>query len=176
MKTTAIILLVVVVLALLAFRFVYAGKSKTLQVGDKMPLFVLPDQDGKDFNIKDLVGEQNLVVYFYPKDDTPGCTKEACAFRDQFEEFSDLNAVVIGISGDSPESHKEFREKHNLPFTLLSDEKDKVHDLFGVKSGLIPGRVTFVVDKQGVIQYTFDSMMNATQHVEEAKKVLQDLG
>ncbi|HBH06399.1 MAG TPA: peroxiredoxin [Flavobacteriales bacterium] len=176
MKTGIIVLVALAALAFLAFRFVYNGKSKTLRIGDKMPIFELPDQDGNDFNIKKLVGKNNLVVYFYPKDDTPGCTKEACAFRDQFEAFSDLDAVVIGISGDSPESHREFREKHNLPFTLLSDEEDMVHDLFGVKSGLIPGRVTFVVDKKGIIKYTFDSMMNATQHVEEAKKILQDLG
>lgn len=155
-----------------------SSEPETLRSGDKMPLFELMDQNGELYRMEDVVGEKNLVVYFYPKDDTPGCTKEACKFRDDFEVFTDLNALVIGISGDSPESHQEFKEKYNLPFTLLSDEESKVQELFGVGGefmGLIPGRVTFVIDQEGVVQYTFNSMSNAEQHVDEARKILEKL-
>jgi len=153
-------------------------ENNTLKPGDQMPLFELLDQDGELYRMEDVVGEKNLVVYFYPKDDTPGCTKEACKFRDDFEVFTDLNALVIGISGDSPESHQEFKEKYNLPFTLLSDEESKVQELFGVEDafmGLVSGRVTFVIDMDGVVQYTFNSMSNAEQHVDEARKILEEL-
>lgn len=171
------------IVLLLVLVFVSVGCSsssepETLKPGDKMPLFELMDQDGELYRMEDVVGEKNLVVYFYPKDDTPGCTKEACKFRDDFEVFTDLNALVIGISGDSPESHQEFKEKYNLPFTLLSDEESKVQELFGVGGefmGLIPGRVTFVIDQEGVVQYTFNSMSNAEQHVDEARKILEKL-
>ncbi|UTW67861.1 peroxiredoxin [bacterium SCSIO 12643] len=171
------------IVLLLVLVFVGVGCSsssepETLKPGDKMPLFELMDQNGELYRMEDVVGEKNLVVYFYPKDDTPGCTKEACKFRDDFEVFTDLNALVIGISGDSPESHQEFKEKYNLPFTLLSDEESKVQELFGVGGefmGLIPGRVTFVIDQEGVVQYTFNSMSNAEQHVDEARKILEKL-
>lgn len=171
------------IVLLLVLVFVGVGCSsssepETLRPGDKMPLFELMDQNGELYRMEDVVGEKNLVVYFYPKDDTPGCTKEACKFRDDFEVFTDLNALVIGISGDSPESHQEFKEKYNLPFTLLSDEESKVQELFGVGGefmGLIPGRVTFVIDQEGVVQYTFNSMSNAEQHVDEARKILDKL-
>jgi peroxiredoxin Q/BCP len=148
---------------------------KTLGPGDKVPEFTLLDQDEKAFVLSEHLGSKNLVIYFYPKDDTPGCTKEACAFRDQFEVFTDLNAMVIGISGDSPKSHRNFIEKYQLPFTLLSDTADVVRELFGVEGnfmGLIPGRVSFVIDKKGVIQFVFDSQSKAVQHVEEAQRVL----
>ena len=153
-------------------------KLKTLKIGDKIPEFILLDQDENSFSITDFLGKRNLVIYFYPKDDTPGCTKEACAFRDEFEAFSDLDALVIGISGDSPESHRDFIKKYNLPFTLLSDENDEVRKLFGVNGnylGLIPGRVTFIADKKGIIQFVFDSQSKATKHVEEAQRVLSEL-
>lgn len=146
-----------------------------LKVGDKIPSFSLKDQKGNTISKEDLVGVSNLVLYFYPKDDKPGCTKEACAFRDEFEVFTDLGANVVGVSADSPESHAKFAEKYNLPFTLLSDEKNELRKAFGVKGillGLIPGRVTFIIDKEGIIQHKFDSQMNATKHVEVAKDVL----
>ena len=151
---------------------------KTLEPGDQVPEFTLLDQDGESFVLSEHLGSKNLVIYFYPKDDTPGCTKEACAFRDQFEDFSDLDARVIGISADSPQSHRNFIEKYQLPFTLLSDTADVVRKLFGVEGnfmGLIPGRVSFVVDKQGVIQFVFDSQSNAVKHVEEAQRVLLEI-
>ena len=173
-----ILLAIVVVAAILIFAFSNKKQSvKLLEPGDSIPNFTLADQNGKPFSIADYIGKSNLVIYFYPKDDTPGCTKEACAFRDEFEIFTDLNARVIGISGDSPESHTKFIEKCQLPFTLLSDTSDTVRKLFGVEGnfmGLIPGRVSFVVDKNGIVRYVFNSQTKAVKHVEEAKRVLAD--
>ena len=174
----AIIIIAVLAVGLLAFTFIKKDDIETLKKGDKVPDFKLKNQNGELFKVADYVGKKNLVIYFYPKDDTPGCTKEACKFRDEFEVFTDLDAMVIGISGDSPESHTEFIEKYNLPFTLLSDENDEVRKAFGVKGkfmDMIPGRVTFIVDKEGTIQYVFDSMSNAEQHVDEAKMILEKL-
>lgn len=149
-----------------------------LKVGDKIPDFELKNSEGQNVKISEFVGKQHMVIYFYPKDDTPGCTKEACKFRDDFEDFTDLNAAVIGISGDSPKSHAKFKAKYRLPFTLLSDQGNVVRKQFGVKGnflGLIPGRVTFVVDRTGTIVYVFDSLGNAEQHVAESKAELQKL-
>lgn len=149
-----------------------------IKTGSRIPSFVLPNQNGENVNIDDLIGKSNLVIYFYPKDDTPGCTAEACSFRDQFADFEDIGAKVIGISSDSVKQHKEFAEKHNLPFTLLSDVNKKVRKAFGVPSdmlGLLPGRVTYVVDRQGVVRHVFNSQFNATRHVEESKKILSQI-
>jgi peroxiredoxin Q/BCP len=149
-----------------------------LKVGDKIPVFSLQNASNETVDMAKIIGSKNLVIYFYPKDDTPGCTKEACKFRDDFEDFTDLDAMVIGISADSPKSHAKFKEKYRLPFTLLSDTGNTVRKQFGVKGnflGLIPGRVTFVVDKTGTIVYVFDSLGNAEQHVENSKNVLQKL-
>lgn len=147
-----------------------------LKAGDKIPSFSLKDQNGNTVTENDFVGKYNLVLYFYPKDDTPGCTKEACSFRDQFEDFTDLGAKVVGVSADGPESHAKFAEKYRLPFTLLSDENNQLRKAFGVKGnllGLIPGRVTFIIDKEGIIKHKFDSQMNATKHVEVSKEILK---
>jgi peroxiredoxin Q/BCP len=121
------------------------------------------------------LGKKAIVLYFYPKDDTPGCTKESCTFRDQYEVFLESGAEVIGISSDSPESHKNFATKYRLPFRLLSDEGEKVRNIYGVSStlGLLPGRETFVIDRQGIIRHKFSSQFRPTKHVEEALKVLQ---
>lgn len=149
-----------------------------IKTGDKIPSFVLPDQNGQKVDIDNLIGKSNLVIYFYPKDDTPGCTAEACSFRDQFADFDDAGANVIGISSDSVKKHKQFAEKHNLPFTLLSDVNKKVRKAFGVPSdmlGLLPGRVTYIVDKKGVVKHVFNSQFNATKHVGEAIKILKQL-
>jgi peroxiredoxin Q/BCP len=117
------------------------------------------------------------VLYFYPKDDTPGCTVESCSFRDSYEAFKDIGAEVIGISSDSPESHQKFAQKHNLPFTLLSDSDSAVRKVYGVPAtlGLLPGRVTFVIDQAGLIRHMFNSQFNPKAHVEEAMKVLNTL-
>jgi thioredoxin-dependent peroxiredoxin len=151
------------------------GKAQPIKEGSKVPAFKLLDQDGKEFNIRDVLEKKKLVIYFYPKDDTPGCTKEACSFRDQFEVFTQADAMIIGISGQSVDSHKKFAEKYTLPFTLLSDTDNKVRKLFGVSSGPIPGRVTFVVDKTGTVVYVFDSQMQATRHVDEALRILKEM-
>ncbi len=147
----------------------------SLTVGDTIPEFKLTDQNGEPFDIKSVKGKSNLVIYFYPKNFTPGCTKEACSFRDSYEDFKELGAEVIGISSDSKKSHNQFAKKHQLPFTLLSDSKGVVKRKFGVKNnlfGLIPGRETFVVNKEGIIIFTFNSM-NAERHIKEALKVLK---
>ena len=149
-----------------------------LSVGSLIPQFSLKDQNGNPFNISSVLGKKNLVIYFYPKDDSPGCTKEACSFRDQFEVFNEADAVIIGISSQSVKSHKEFAEKYRLKYTLLSDEENQVRKLFGVPTnllGLIPGRVTYVANKQGKIVYLFNSQIKAEQHVSEALKILKEL-
>jgi thioredoxin-dependent peroxiredoxin len=151
---------------------------KKIEKGSKIPVFALPDQNGNKFDISTVLGKKNLVIYFYPKDDSPGCTKEACYFRDQFEVFNQENAMIIGISGQSVESHKKFADKYKLSFILLSDTGNKVRKLFGVPTdffGTLPGRVTYVVDKTGTVVYVFDSQTQATQHVDEALRVLRGL-
>jgi thioredoxin-dependent peroxiredoxin len=144
--------------------------------GSKAPDFTLPSQSGVMVNLKDFLGKP-VVLFFYPKDDTPGCTKEACAFRDDYDQFERLDAQVIGISSDSVESHSRFASKHNLPFTLLSDEGRKVRRLYGVPNafGLFPGRVTYVIDEEGVVRHVFSSQLGVEQHVEEALKALQSI-
>ena len=124
-----------------------------IKVGDRVPDFSLPSQTGTTVNISDLIGKKFLVIYFYPKDDTPGCTAESCAFRDSYEVFTDAGAEVIGISADSPQSHQQFAQKYNLPFTLLSDSNNRVRKLFGVPATLfvLPGRVTYIIDKEGIV-------------------------
>lgn len=146
-----------------------------VQVGDIAPDFTLPSQTGSLVSLQNFRGQKNVVLYFYPKDDTPGCTAEACAFRDRYEVFKDAGAEVIGISSDSPQSHQQFASKYQLPFTLLSDEGNQVRQLYGVPATLwvLPGRVTYVIDKQGVVRHIFDSMLNFQAHVEEAFKTLQ---
>jgi len=149
-----------------------------ISVGSKIPAFELKDQNGQWFQIDAVLGKKNLVIYFYPKDDSPGCTKEACAFRDQFEVFEDADALIIGISAQSVESHYNFAQKHRLNYTLLSDNKNKVRKLFGVPAnffGLISGRVTYVINKEGKVVYMFNSQIQAEKHVDEALRILQEM-
>ena len=153
---------------------------KALKVGDKIPNFITKDTKGNDFDSTSIVGKKPLVIYFYPKDNTPGCTAEACSFRDLYEDFVDLGAEVIGISSDSVASHQKFTKQYKLPFILLSDSDKKIRSLFGVPSGmfgLLPGRVTYVVDKEGIIQMIFDSML-AGKHISKAltaiKKIVKE--
>jgi len=147
-----------------------------IKVGDPAPDFTLTSQNNSSVSLKDFRGKA-VVLYFYPKDDTPGCTAQSCAFRDQYEVFKTTSAEVIGVSGDSPESHQKFAAKYQLPFTLLSDKGDQVRKLYGATAafGLFPGRVTYVIDQQGVVRYIFNSMFNFNGHVEEALKTLQQL-
>jgi peroxiredoxin Q/BCP len=161
----------------------YVGLSQNnnmnkIKIGSSIPTFTLRDQNGNFFDINSVIGKKNLVIYFYPKDDSPGCTKEACSFRDQFEVFMEADAVIIGISGQSVESHKEFAEKHRLNFTLLSDEGDKIRKQFDVPTnllGLLPGRVTYIADKTGKVIYIFNSQIQSTKHVDEALRILKEL-
>ncbi|WP_396170744.1 peroxiredoxin [Flavobacterium sp.] len=148
-----------------------------LQIGDKIPNFTAIDSSGNYFDSSAIVGIRPVVLYFYPKDNTPGCTAQACSFRDQYEDFKDLGAEVIGISGDSAASHEKFIQKYNLPFILLSDSDKKIRNLFGVKTnlfGLLPGRVTYVADKNGIIQLIFDSM-NASNHIPKALAIVKKI-
>ena len=148
-----------------------------LKVGDKLPLFGAKDQNGNDFYIESMLGEKVLVIYFYPKDNTPGCTKQACFLRDQYEDFKSVGAEVIGISSDSVSTHKKFASKYDLPFILLSDGDKSLRKIFGVKSnifGLLPGRVTYVVDKKGIIQMVFNDM-NASNHLEKTVEKVKSL-
>jgi len=163
------------VLILILFTVFRSSAQNPLKVGDKIPSFELKDQSGNNFDIDQYIGSTAMVIYFYPKDDTPGCTKEACSFRDSYEAFTDKNIKVIGISSDDVESHKNFAAKYNLPFTLLADTESEVRALFGVKKnafGLIPGRVTYVVDTKGEIIFMYDSQLKAAKHIEESIKAI----
>ena len=145
-----------------------------VKVGDEAPDFTLPDQDNESVTLSSLRGK-NVVLYFYPKDFSTGCTKEACYFRDAFEDFTEAGAEVIGVSGDSVESHKKFKESYMLPFTLLSDEKKEVRKKYGVLGYVLPARVTFIIDKKGVIRHIFSSQTNMKAHVDEAMNILKTL-
>lgn len=148
-----------------------------VKVGDKAPDFTLPSQMGDNVTLSEYFGKKNIVLYFYPKDESPGCTKEACSFRDSYEELTRLGAEVLGVSGQSVESHKSFATHYGLPFILLSDEDNKVRKLYGVPStmGIIPGRVTYIIDKKGVVRSIFSSQTQATKHVQEATDTLKQL-
>lgn len=148
-----------------------------LGLGEKAPSFVLKNQNGEAVEMSDYLGKQPLVIYFYPKNFTPGCVAEACSFRDSFEDFKDAGAVVFGISNDSVASHARFAKKYKLPFPVLSDKGGKIRKLYGVKNdllGLLPGRETFVIDKNGLIQMEFNSMQ-ATKHIAKALKLIKSL-
>jgi thioredoxin-dependent peroxiredoxin len=146
-------------------------------VGDVAPDFSLPTQTGEQFTLSAARGKQTVVLFFYPKDNTPGCTAEVCAFRDAYEVFTEAGAVVVGISSDSVESHEQFAGKYRLPFTLVSDAGGKVRQSFGVptKFGIMPGRVTYVIDQAGVVRHVFNSQMNIGAHIDGALKIVQDL-
>ena len=148
-----------------------------LKVGDRAPDFVLKDQTGKEFHLEKELGKGPLVVYFYPKDNTTGCTAQACAFRDQYQDFKDAGAEVVGISSDTEEKHMFFIGKHSLPFTLLSDRKGEVRKLFGVPKtfGIIPGRVTYVIDPKGIVRYIFNSQSKVTEHVTKSLEMISKM-
>jgi peroxiredoxin Q/BCP len=149
-----------------------------VEVGSVAPDFTLRSQTGEMVSLGDFIGNKPVVLFFYPKDYTPGCTKEVCTFRNEYEDFRKLDAEVIGVSSDSVESHRNFAAKHDLPFTLLSDERGKVRKLYGASNtfGLFPGRVTYVIDEQGMVRHIFSSQLSVEKHVEEALKVLASLG
>ncbi|WP_264548056.1 peroxiredoxin [Flavobacterium sp. N2820] len=147
----------------------------SIQIGDKLPHFTAVKQDGTAFD-SHFVQHKPVVIYFYPKDNTPGCTTQACSFRDAYQDFQDLGAEVIGVSGDSVSSHQNFQQKHRLPFILLSDTDRKLRKLFGVPTalfGLVPGRVTYVFDATGKAIYIFDNM-SAKNHITKALTAIKN--
>lgn len=161
--------------------FIDSGKinnmPQSIKAGDKLPLFSLPDENNINISNTELTGTP-LVIYFYPKNETTGCTREACSFRDHFQDFTDAGARVVGISADSPESHRNFKINHRLPFTLLSDTGNKVRKLFGVPAdlfGLIPGRVTYVFNPEGVLVHSFRSQLNTERHVTESLEIIKQM-
>jgi peroxiredoxin Q/BCP len=166
-----------ILLAALIFGWFQAKtQGNHLKVGDKIPSFSLRDQNDILFSISDYIGKKILVVYFYPRDESSVCTKEACSFRDQYDQFTKAGAMVIGINSGTVESHKEFIQNHKLPFTLLSDPDNKVLKMFGVKSKFfISGRETFVVDLSGKIVFTYDSFTNGPAHEKEALQFISNM-
>ncbi|MCP3059512.1 peroxiredoxin [Myxococcus sp. K38C18041901] len=154
------------------------AKNKLLKQGDVLPDVTLTGPGNQPVRLKDLVGQKVLVVYFYPRDDSPGCTVQACGLRDQYEDFVAAGAEVVGISADSVASHQGFAAKHRLPFLLLSDAQGTAREAFGVGTsflGMLPGRVTFVVDRQGIVQDSFESQIRVGEHVRRALELVRSL-
>jgi peroxiredoxin Q/BCP len=151
--------------------------TKRVRVGDAAPDFTLPDQTGTSVRLRDLIGRKTLVLYFYPKDETPGCTIEARAFRDSYDAFAAAGADVVGVSSDSVASHRRFAQHHELPFLLLSDRDGAVRKLYGVEQtlGILPGRVTYVIDTAGVVRHVYSSQLRAGRHSREALNALREL-
>jgi len=147
-----------------------------LNVGDAAPDFSLLDERGLPVSLKDYLGSKVVVLYFYPKDFTPGCTAEACSFRDNYKPYPDQGAVVLGVSVDSVESHSKFAEKHNLPFAILSDTNKEVARAYGVLGigGFLAKRVTFIINKKGKITHIFPKV-DVKQHSEKVLEALEEL-
>lgn len=146
-----------------------------LQLGDKIPEFTASKDDGEYFHSNEIIGKTPCVIYFYPKNFTPGCIKEACDFRDSYEDFKQEGVEVIGISSDSVKSHERFKNRYKLPFIFLSDRKGELRKLFGVKPslfGLLPGRETYVIDQNGIIKLKFNSS-SASKHMKEALRIVK---
>ncbi len=150
------------------------AKAADLKVGDAAPLFTAASSDGTQVTLKSLIGQGPIVLYFYPKDDTPGCTKEACGLRDDFAAFRKLSVTVFGISYDTIESHKKFIEKYHLPFALLSDRDRSIAKAYGADGLLFPKRMTFVIDKAGKIAWINPKVSPAT-HSAELQSALRSL-
>jgi peroxiredoxin Q/BCP len=155
----------------------HVSQRTKLGVGDPAPDFTLPDQTGTPVRLSDLVGRKTVVLYFYPKDQTPGCTVEARAFRDSYDAFSAADAAVIGVSSDSVASHRRFAANQGLPFLLLSDRDGKVREAYGVEKtlGLLPGRVTYVIDREGVVRHVYSSQLRVTRHSRDSLAVARAL-
>ena len=147
-----------------------------MREGDAAPDFTSTSHTGETISLSALKGKW-VVLYFYPADDTPGCTAEACSFRDSYEAFTDAGAVVVGVSGNDTTSHTKFADKHHLPFSLLSDTDGALRASYGVKKslGLLPGRVTFVIDPSGVVRKVFSSQLRATKHIDEALATIRSV-
>ncbi len=148
-----------------------------LRTGELAPDFRLVSQNGDEVSLSDFHGKKNVILYFYPKDETPGCVREARTFRDSYEVFKEKGAEVIGVSSDSTDSHRKFAEHHQLPFILLSDPNRKLRKLYGVPSsfGLLAGRVTYIIDKEGIVRHIFNSQIRPEKHIDESLKVLKEI-
>ena len=148
-----------------------------VQTGERAPEFSLSDDAGRRVTLAELRATGPVVLYFYPKDHTLGCTVEACTFRDSYQDFKDAGATVVGVSEDGAESHESFKSKHSLPFVLLSDPGGSTAKAYGVKKtlGLLPGRVTFVIDRDGIVRSAFDSQVRVREHVQQALDVVKRL-
>jgi peroxiredoxin Q/BCP len=148
-----------------------------IETGDQAPDFTLPDQRGENVTLSDFHGKKTVVLFFYPKDETAGCTAEVCSFRDHYDVFTEAGAEVIGVSSDSVESHDKFAQHYSLPFTLVSDKGGVVRKHYGVPAtmGLLPGRVTYVIDRSGVVRHVFNSQVNIGAHIKNALRVVQEL-
>ena len=171
------LVLALTAISMLNFSAEAQSSNQSLAAGDLMPSFSLPDQNGKLFNSAEHVGKNILVIYFYPKDESMVCTKEACSFRDDFEQFTKAGAKVIGINGGTVASHKAFELHYRLPFTLLSDPGNKVYNLFGVRSKLfMSGRETFIVDLKGKVAYKYESMLQGKAHADNALQFIRAAG
>ena len=150
----------------------------SISIGDSCPHFSLQNQNGETINIKDYIGSKNVIIYFYPKDNTAGCTKEACSFRDAMQDLNNLDCEVFGISADSVASHKAFANQFRLTFNLLSDVGNSVRKSFKVPAnlfGLIPGRVTYIVNKEGKVIHIINSQMNPDKHIKETIEIISSL-
>ena len=152
-------------------------KESKVQVGDVAPDFSLPDQTGTAVRLRDLLGTKSVVLYFYPKDRTPGCTVEARAFRDNYEAFAAAGAEVIGVSSDSVASHRRFARRQDLPFLLLSDRAGTVRQLYGVEQtlGILPGRVTYVINPAGFVRHIYSSQLRVLRHPREALEAVRGI-
>lgn len=152
-------------------------EKQGIGVGDAAPDFVLDDQNGTPLRLSSFRGKKNVVLFFYPKASSPGCTAEACTFRDQFEDFVDAGAEVIGISVDSVQAQAEFASRNRLPFSLLADREGAVTKAYGVPNwmGMFRGRTTYVIDRDGVVQHVFNSQIQVREHVKEALQTLDRL-
>ena len=153
--------------------------AQRIGVGDRFPSFTLPDQSGNAFALDDVLGKGAVVLFFYPKDGTPGCTREACSFRDSSADFLAAGAVVAGISSDDSASHQQFAAQHGLDYPLLEDVGGALRKEVGVARsmlGLLDGRVTYVLDRAGIVRHVFDSMLGVNKHVEEALVTARGIG
>jgi peroxiredoxin Q/BCP len=150
--------------------------EKLIRAGEPAPDFALRAPDGRTVRLADYRGKKNVVLFFYPKDETLGCTVEACTFRDSYEAFAAAGAEVIGVSADDSESHVRFAGRHRLPMLLLSDPDGAVRARYGVRSGIIPGRVTFLIDRDGIVRHVTDSMLRVRRHVHESLAHLKEMG
>ena len=148
-----------------------------IRVGDRAPDFTLPDQHNQPVRLQDLLGKKNVVLYFYPKDASPGCTTEARAFRDARESFAAADTEIVGISSDSVRSHHRFAAREGLPFLLLSDRGGTVRETYGVKRtlGIVPGRVTYVIDRGGIVRHVYTSQFAPARHAREARRAVDGL-